>query len=185
MIYHKVMDTKPETKEPIDVNEEKVLFEWEAVERSFQQRDRDFWVTAIAILVLVSVILIFIKEFFLIVALGSVLFLYYVLSTVPPQMVKNKITNRGIYFGEMHYSWDLLSRFWFKKSLSSETIQFETQLRFPRQIPLVINEKDKDKIKEIVVKRIPLLESSPTFVDKLTKWFSERLPLENRTNNKS
>ena len=179
------MDDKTEVKETVDVNEERVLFEWEAPERSFQQRDRDFWITAIAILVLVSVILIFVKEFFLIVALGSVLFLFYVLSTVPPEKVKNKLTNRGVYFGELHYSWDLLERFWFKKSLSSETIQFETKLRFPRQVPLVIDEKDKEKIREIVLKRIPLLESSPTFVDKLTKWFGERLPLENRTNNKS
>jgi hypothetical protein len=32
-------------------------------ERSYKKRDRDFWITAISILVLVSVILIFIKEF--------------------------------------------------------------------------------------------------------------------------
>ena len=46
-----------------DLKEERVLFEWMAPERAFQRRDRDFWITAIAILVLVAVILIFIKEF--------------------------------------------------------------------------------------------------------------------------
>ena len=78
-----------------DLKEERVLFEWMAPERAFQRRDRDFWITAIAILVLVAVILIFIKEFFLIIALGSILFLFYVLSTVPPENIKNKLTNRG------------------------------------------------------------------------------------------
>ena len=151
------------------------------MERSYQERDRDFWVTAIALLVLVSVILFFIKEFFLIIALGSVLFLYYVLSTVPPSKVKNKLTNRGIYFGESRYEWGWLERFWFGKSLSSKMVHFETKLRFPRQISLVINPEDEEKIKAIAVKRIPLLESSPTFVDKVTKWFGERLPLENRS----
>ncbi|MFA6518119.1 MAG: hypothetical protein WCV93_00500 [Candidatus Shapirobacteria bacterium] len=163
-----------------DLNEEKVLVEWEAVERSYQERDRDFWVTAIALLVLVSVILFFIKEFFLIIALGSVLFLYYVLSTVPPGKVKNKLTNRGVYFGESRYEWGWLERFWFGKSLSSKMVHFETKLRFPRQISLVINPEDEEEIKAVVVKRIPLLEASPTFVDKVTKWFGERLPLENR-----
>lgn len=163
-----------------NTNEEKVLFEWESAERSFKRRDRDFWVTAIAILVLVSVILIFVKEFFLIIALGSVLFLYYVLATVPPAKVKNKITNRAVYFGETAYEWVLLRRFWFEKSLNSQMVSIETNLRFPRQISLVISPKDQAKIQKIMVKKIPLIESSPTFVDKLTVWATKKLPLEDR-----
>jgi hypothetical protein len=163
-----------------NTNEEKTLFEWEAPERSFKKRDKDFWITAVAILILFSVVLVFIKEFFLIVALVSVLFLYYVLSTVPPSNIKNKITNRGVHFGDAKYGWDLLLRFWFKKSLNSELLEFETNLRIPRQISLVIKETDKEKLKEIVLKKLPLVESSPNFVDKLTKWFSDRLPLEKR-----
>ena len=167
-----------------DVNEEKILFEWEAAERSYQKRNKDYWITAIAILILVSVILVFIKEFYLVVALVSVLFLYYALSSVPPGTIKNKITNRGLYFGELRYEWAVLRKFWFKKSLSNQTINFGTSLRFPRAISLIIDSKDEEKLKEIIVKRIPMLESSPTFVDKLTKWVSERLPLEDREGTK-
>ncbi|MFA5026141.1 MAG: hypothetical protein WC503_06570 [Candidatus Shapirobacteria bacterium] len=169
----------PENEE-LDLNEEKVLFSWEAAERSYQKKDKDFWVTAIAILILVSVILIFIKEFFLIMALISVLFLYYALSSVPPGLISNKLTNRGLYFGELRYEWKILRKFWFKKNMSSDTINFETDLRFPRMISLVINQKDTEKLKEIIIKRIPHLETSPTFVDRLTKWFADRLPLEDR-----
>ena len=163
-----------------DLNEEKVLLEWTAAERSFKKRDRDYWITAIAILVLVSVILVFIKEFFLIIALISMLFMYYVLSAVPPGQIKYKITNRGVYMGEVSYYWDILEKFWFKTSLNSEMVHFGTLLRFPRAISLVINAEDKDKIKEIAIKRVPMIENSPNFVDKLTKWFAEKLPLENR-----
>jgi hypothetical protein len=161
-------------------NEEKTLFEWEAPERPFKKMDKDFWITAVVMLVLFSIILIFIKEFFLIVALVSVLFLYYVLSTVPPQMIRNKITNRFVYFGDVKYSWGLFLRFWFKKSLNNELLEFETNLRIPRQVSIVINEEDKEIIKEIVLKKLPLIESSPNFMDKVTKWFGERLPLEKR-----
>ena len=164
----------------IDLNEEKVRFEWEAVERAYKKRDKDFWITVIAILVLVSVILFFVKEFFLIVALVSSLFLYYVLSTIPPQKTKYKITNRGVYFGENRYEWDLLSRFWFGKSLNNDMIHFETILRFPSQISLVINSEDKEKIKEIVVKKLPLIEESPNFVDKLTSKIVKMIPLEKK-----
>ena len=185
MIYDYVMKKKVKKVNPIekmfkDTNEERILFEWEASERAFKERDRDFWVTAIAILILFSVILVFIKEFFLIGALVSIMFLYYVLSTVKPQNVKNKITNRGVYFGNASYGWDLLLRFWFKKSLNSEMLEMETNLRIPRQISLVINETDKEKIKEILLKKMPLVESLPNFVDKLTKWFADRMPWEKR-----
>lgn len=170
--------------EETDLNEEKILFEWEAPERAYQKKNKDFWVTAVAILILVSVILIFIHEFFLIMALISVLFVYYALSAVPPGMVKNKLTNRGLYFGELKYEWTVLKRFWFKKSLSNETINFGTNMRFPQMVSLVIDPKDQEELKEIIVKRIPLLESSPTFVDRITKWFAERLPLEDREKDK-
>ena len=57
-----------------DGMEEKVLMVWEAAERAFKRRDRDFWITAIAILVLVGVIFFMIGEFFLVIALASILF---------------------------------------------------------------------------------------------------------------
>ena len=167
-------------KEELDWNDEKVKFEWEAPERAYQKKDRDFWITVISILVLVSVILFFVKEFFLIGALISALFLYYVLSTVPPQNIKYKITNRGVYFGEISYSWEDLYRFWFKNSLDSEMMFIETKLRFPRQVSFVINPADKEKLLDIMKRKIPLFESQPNTVDKITKWFGDRLPLEKR-----
>jgi len=177
-------ETQNPVTAPSDLYEEKVWFEWSAPERAYQKKNRDFWVTAIAILILVSVILIFIKEFFLIMALISVLFLYYTLSAVPPGLVNNKVTNWAVYFGELRYEWADLQKFWFKNNLSNLTINFETNLRFPRMVSLVINPEDQEKLKEIVVKKIPLLESSPTFVDRLTKWFASRLPLEDREGTK-
>ncbi len=166
--------------EPTDLNEEKTLFEWDAPERAFKTRDRDFWVTAISILVLVSVALILIKEFYLIIALISLIFLYYVLSTVKPENVGCRLTNRGLYFGDHRYEWATFYRFWFGQSLGQDSLFFETILRFPRQVAIVINPQDKEKIKEILIKKMPMVESSPTFVDKLTKWFAKRLPLEDR-----
>jgi len=163
-----------------DLNEEKTLFEWEAPSRSFQKRDKDFWITAIAILVLFSVVLFFIQEFFLIVALVSVLFLYYVLSTVPPQNIKNKITNRYIYFGEAKYLWEDLESFYFKKIMSSDMVLIETKLRIPREVPMVINFEDQEKIKKILLKKIPMIEYTPNFVDKLTKWGGKMFPSEKR-----
>ncbi len=166
-----------------DLNEEKDLFVWQAPERSFKKRDRDFWITAIAILALVSIILFFAKETFLIVALSGALFLYYVLATVEPQTITNKLTNRGIYFGDLFYSWADLAAFWFGKSLDSQAIYFETYLRFPRQVSLIIDPKQQDTIKKIVVKKIPLIKDEPRFIDKATTWLMSKIPLEDKKSN--
>lgn len=166
--------------ETIELYEEKTLFEWDAPQRAFKTRDRDFWITAISILVLVSVALILIKEFYLIIALVSLIFLYYVMSTVKPENVGCRLTNRGLYFGDHRYEWATFSRFWFGQSLDQDSLFLETILRFPRQVALVIKPQDKEKIKEILLKKMPMIESSPTFVDRLTKWFAQRLPLEEK-----
>jgi len=168
---------------PNDLNEEKDLFVWTAPERSFKKRDKDFWITAFAILALVSIILFFAKETFLIVALSGALFLYYVLATVEPQNVTNKITNRGVYFGQLFYSWADLAVFWFAKSLDSQAIFFETYLKFPRQVSLIIDLKDQKKIKKIVVKKIPLIKQELRFIDKATNWLMAKLPLEDKKTN--
>lgn len=165
---------------PQDLNLEKDLFVWTAPERSFKKRDKDFWITAVAILALVSIILIFAKEYFLVVALAGALFLYYVLATVPPQKVTNKLTNRGVYFGELFYPWTDLATFWFASSLDSHAIFINTLLRFPRQISLIIDKKDQKKIKKIFVKRIALVKEEVRFIDKATTWLSTKLPLEDK-----
>jgi hypothetical protein len=35
-----------------------------------------------------------------------------------------------------------------------------------------------------VLKKLPMVDQSPNFVDKLTKWFADRLPLEDRKEDK-
>ena len=168
----------------INPNEEVVLYQWESAERPYKTRDRDFWITIVAILFIVGLIFFMIKEFFLVLAIASGIFFFYVLSTVPPGQVINKLTNRGIYFGEARYGWEDLEKFWFKSMLNSEMVHFGTKLKFPRLVSIVVNQKDVEKIKEIAVKYVPLLESSPSFTDKLTSWVIEHLPLEKRNKEK-
>jgi hypothetical protein len=169
----------------VDLNEEKTLFEWLGPERPFQKRNKEFWITSLIILVLVSIIFFLIKEFLLIMALFSALFLYYVMSTIKPGFINNKITNRAVYFGDVKYEWYLLEKFWFTDNLSSMTLNIETKMRFPRQVLIVIDPADKEEIKKIIVKRIPLIDDSPKLVDKIGAWFSKKFPLETKNEKKN
>lgn len=163
-----------------DLKEEKTWYTWSAPERAYKRRDKDFWISSIAMLALVSVIFFFAKEFFLIIALVSFLFLYYSLSSVPPRIVENRLTNRGVYVNTVFFSWADLQRFWFDKNMDHHTLSFETSLTFPNKISLIINPDDMEKIKSFALKRIPLYQSPPNFVERVTTWFATKIPLEDK-----
>lgn len=174
---------EPQTQplEVLPVREEKTLFTWTAPERAFKTRDKEFWITAIAILVLVSIILFFVKEFFLILALIALIFLYYVLSTVPPESVQHKLTTKGVYIGSTHrYDWDFLKKYWFKSQFDQIILSIEARAGFPSVLALIVPIKDQQEIQKIMNKYLPYEESPPGFVDKLTAWTLKRLPLEDK-----
>ncbi len=169
-------------QEVIPSKEEKTLFEWGALKRPYQKKDKEFWVTVLSILGLVSLILVFVKEFFLILALLGFVFLYYVLTTVQPEKSKYKITNKGIYISSSEkLDWGVLKRFWINEKWNYQVLNIETWLKFPRVISLVIPKKEKEEIIELLEKYIPQEEESPQFLDKFTDWLARKFPLETET----
>ena len=87
------MDTAPGTlqREP-----ERDLVTWTAPARPFKRRDRQFYVTTFAIAGIVSLVLFLAEGAMPVILIISLVFLYYVLSTVEPESIEYKITNRGI-----------------------------------------------------------------------------------------
>jgi len=177
---------RPETvdRQPLEVlpvKEERVLFEWKALERPYQRKDKEFWTTVLSVLGLVSLILFFVKEWFLIAALVALVFLYYVLTTVPPQKAKYKLTTRGIYFSpSQRIDWEVLRRFWIDEKWGHSLLHLETWLKFPRVISLVFSKAEGKKILEILRKYIPQEKTSPNFLDKFSSWLSKKFPLETK-----
>ncbi len=159
--------------------EEKVLFEWTALKRPYQKKDKEFWVTVLSVLGLVSLILFFVKEWFLIAALMGFVFLYYVLTTVQPEKSKYKITNKGIYISSSEkLDWDALKRFWINDKWGYQVLNLETWLKFPRVVSLVIPEDKKQEVTDLLEKYLPQEEESPQFLDKFTDWLARKFPLE-------
>jgi len=109
----RVLSSEASPVEVLPVRQMKILFSWKAPLRPFKRRDREFWTTVIAIIFLVGMILFFVKEWLLIAAMVALAFVYYVLSTVPPEEIEYRITNRGITFADKSYDWDYLWRFGF------------------------------------------------------------------------
>lgn len=165
---------------PVTVVQEplKDLLVWKAAERPFKQRDREWYTTIVAIIFLLVVILLFLKEWLLIGVIISIGFLSYVLSSVPPQESENKITTRGVITGGKRFDWAFLGRFWFSQKWGNEILNIETRLNFPRRLMLLLGSTNKDQVKKIVEKYLIFEKPEKTFIDKASLWLQEKVPLE-------
>jgi len=160
-----------------DPKTEEVYAAWSSPSRLFKRRDREFFVNILAIVFLLSVILVFIREFVLIATVLSIVFLIYVLSTVPPEEVKHRITNMGIESAGHFYRWEEVADFWFEEQWGQNLLV----LRFfmaPR-FTILLADQNKDKIRQSLAQHIPFREQPDrSWVDNAAIWISEKIPLD-------
>ena len=101
----------------------------------------------------------------------------YVLSTVPPENVKHKITNLGIESMGHFYRWETLVEFWFE-SQWGQTMLIIRPIMGARII-ILLGDQDKDKVKDLLSKHVPFREKpDKSWVDNAASWLSKKIPLE-------
>ena len=170
-------ETKEEEPRPVVVRREpeKDLVSWTAPARPFKRRDREFYITILAIAGIVGLVLFLIEGFMPVILIVSLVFLFYVLSTVEPENIEYKITNKGIKVVDKRTDWSLINRFWFSRRFDSELLVVET-LGLPGRMELVINQEDKERIRKTLSSYIVEEEAPPSYLDKAANWFAKKLP---------
>ncbi len=161
-------------KKPTTV--EKELLAWETAERPFKRRNRDFYITVIAMAGIVALVLFLVEGWAPVILIIALVFLFYVMSTIEPGNVRCKITTKGIAIGNQKTApWSNLGRFWVTRRFDSELLVFETST-FPGRIEIVLDPMIKDEAIKILSKYLTLEEIPPSSLDKAANWFSKRLP---------
>lgn len=154
---------------------EKDLVTWVAPARPFKRRNREFYVTIIAIAAVCGLVLFLVDGWLPVVLIISLVFLFYVLSTVEPQNLEYKITTFGIKIHGSLTEWSAIRRFWFSRRFESEILVVETN-RLPGRLELVINPNQKEELTKAISKYAVLEEAPPSFLDKSANWFAKKLP---------
>lgn len=154
---------------------EKDLITWIAPARPFKRRDKQFYLTTVSIAGIVCLILFLAEGAMPVILIISLIFLYYVMSTVEPENIEYKITNKGVKVLGSRTDWVNLGRFWFGKRNDSDLLVFETNF-LPNRMELVIKPENKDEIKKIISDYLVFEEISPSNLDKAIDWFSKKLP---------
>lgn len=162
-----------------DLEETKILLTWKSPSRPFKKRDRDFFTTIAAIVFLICVILLFIKEWLLILAILAFTFLVYVLNTVPPEEVEHQITNKGVITGSNNYDWQDFINFFFTEESGQKLLNINSKKRFYGRIIILLGNESGQKVKEILSKYLTFKEKPDvTFVDRAADWLNKKVPLE-------
>lgn len=173
MVYTEHMDSDRSRQN----QQEEVYATWSSPSRLFKKRDREFFVNILAIVFLLSVILVFVREFVLIATVLSIVFLIYVLSTVPPEEVKHRLTNFGIESAGHFYRWEEFADFWFEDQWGQTMLVLRPFMS--SRVIILLGDQPKGKIREAIARYIPFREEpDKNWVDNAASWISEKIPLE-------
>lgn len=166
-----------EEAKPVVVQEEpeQDLVVWNAPARPFKRRNRQFYITLVAIAAIVGLILFLVEGFMPVILIISFLFLFYIMSTVEPEEIEYKVTNRGIKVAGRRTDWNLMGRFWFSRRFDNELLVIET-LTLPGRFEVVIKPEIKEELTKHLSKYLTHEEIPPSTLDKAANWFSKKLP---------
>jgi len=183
LLKKSTLKSKKEVQKPVEVKvrrpvELRSLLKWQAPVRPFKKRDKEYYTTIAAIVFLLAVILFFLKEWLLIAVIVALMFVAYVLATVPPENVAHEITTRGVVTGGKQYKWEELKRFWFSEKWKERILHIDTRLNFPGRLMMLLGDKKEIDIKRLLEKYIEFEIPEETFMDRSAKWLSEKVPLE-------
>jgi len=168
------MDKTPATDE---LETQETLLSWSSPARLFKKRDGDYFKTIGAIVFLLTIILVFASEYVLVIAMLSIVFLIYVLSTVPPEEVEHRITNLGIESAGHYYRYEEFADFWLEDQWGQTKLVLRPYVGVLTIILLGANMKDK--VRELLAKHLPFREQpEKTWVDNASSWLSKKIPLE-------
>jgi hypothetical protein len=174
----KTTQSPPSPQEVIPSYRVKTLLSWKAPERIFKVRSKDFWTTALSIALLISIILFFAKEYFLIATIFALIFFYYVLSTQPPKDISYKITSQGVVWGEQKYPWNILDYFFISEEESQEVLNINTLINFPKRLIMPLGKQGGKEVRKIMEEFLPYHKPDPNLVEKGTNWLAKTFPLD-------
>ncbi|MFZ2664181.1 MAG: hypothetical protein WAX66_02365 [Patescibacteria group bacterium] len=116
--------------------------------------------------IFIGLLLLIMQEFFVILIVGSLIFVTQAMMKLTPEATKYELSSHGLKIGDNLYYWDHLRRFFFILREGTEVIAVDTTLGFPGRLFISFNKENKEQIKGILIKYLHFLEEEPrTFFD--------------------
>lgn len=178
-VYNQIKMAASTKKEIVDseqdVRKEKLLVEWTARTRPFKRRSREFYINLFAVSALIGLIIFLIEGLIPVLLIVALLFIFYVFSTIEPESANYKLTTFGIRINdELVKFWEELGLYWFARRMDEEVLIMETNT-MPWKVEIVIDQKMKGKIEDVVSKKLYRNEAPETNLDKAIHWLGNKI----------
>lgn len=162
-------------------NPSQTLFAWSAPLRSYHPASGSVLRFCIAVASLLSALAWIFSDKILILPILAVVFVFYVLTTSKPPIVKHEITKFGLSFAGFHTRFESLSYYYFLKKYSFYVLVVVGQPPSSHHTYFVIDtEENKQNIDRILSEHlVKQSEPLPNISDKLGNWLTTLIPDEN------
>ncbi|RJQ28105.1 hypothetical protein C4577_00120 [Candidatus Parcubacteria bacterium] len=168
-----------EMDEYADLFDVRTLLSWSAPGRPFRKKDKEYYFSAMIIVMLVEIILFLFSEYSLMVVVLSLVFLAFVLSFVPPKNFHYRISTEGVTVEDHYYLWTELYDFYFKKIDGVDTLIIRTETILPGELKISLGNVGRDHVRRVMVHFLPYREKvKETFTERSGEWLARNFPLD-------
>jgi hypothetical protein len=162
------------------VEQEKELLSWKAKSRPYKSAEAQTRSVLIVLGTLIGLVLIFAREWMLLLVIIAGAFYYYAITRTPPEQVEYTITNKGIRaFGRLYMWWEL-SRWWWEEKLGTKLLALELKTGVMGRFYLPVEGIKDNEVEKVMEKYLLFEKPQITWMDKTAKWVQEKFPLENK-----
>lgn len=160
-------------------NDVKTLLSWTAPGRPFRKRGKQYYLTSLLIMLLIEIILFLFAQYALMFLVVALVFVAFVLSSVPPKNFHYRISSEGITIEDHFFLWQELYDFYFKNQYSVDVLHIRTHSLLPGELTVTLGELHKHHVKSVLLPYLPYREIiKKTFMEKSGDWLSRNFPLE-------
>ena len=162
-------------------HQENEPLEWMAPGRPFKKRSKQFYLTALLIMLLVEIILFLFSQYLLMLVVLSLVFVAFSLAAVPPKDFHYRISDEGVMIEDGFFIWRELYDFYFKDRDGVKTLHLGTHAFLPGELIMTLGNMDEETVKNALLPYLPYREYvKPTTVEKSADWLVKNFPLEKK-----
>lgn len=173
------LDLPKPTSADMQAHEVKTLLSWTAPGRPFRRRGKEFYLSALLIMLLIETILFLFSQYVLMLVVLSLVFVAFALATVPPRNFHYRVSSEGVTIEDHFFLWQELYDFYFKKRDGADILHVRTHALIPGELTITLGDMDREYIKSVLLPYLPYREViRPTFMEKSGDWLAKNFPLE-------
>jgi hypothetical protein len=128
---------------------------WQAAEFKHYEKNAGWYVTLIAMAILIVAFFALQGDIFAAVTTGILALIVIFFSRVKPQDVDIELSHRGIKFGTVFYPYKQIKHFWVVHNEHHKTVNFHTTTYVNNILILELGDQTPDEIREYLLQHLP------------------------------